>query len=335
MSADSSSSATLGDRPDLWELLSYLQRYRDSNPAVQSDNLLHNPDGRISQRPSPSTTADDNYGGPDRWYSLSQTGSITATQGTLGGANAAPFTHKIIQAQAAPQRMGRAQIVEFIDCGVLQRNPCTLSGILYSTQEVMIAILGWAGATNVVTGDVVLDWNSTDYTPGGFFISTVTVIAIISQPISLIEAVPFMLTGDVDLTVGNIVVLFWTKDLAAQNTELYFLAKLEKGTEATRFYAPDPTIELVRCQRYYQLRGEDKLTALGVAGPVGFSFTSHLPVQMRASPTVVAGVYTNNNITGTPTSVADTLRLIYSGTVTANNVQTIMGCTGTTLSADL
>lgn len=301
------------------------------NPEMRSDNLLHNPDGRVAQRGSPNTTADDTYGGPDRWYSLTQTGSISAATGSL-----ASYSHRITQTQAVAQRMGRAQIIEAIDCSVLQGKDVTCSGLFYidSGQDVMVAILDWEGTYDSVTSDVVNNWTSTDYSPGNFFISTVSVIAVKSFTGSIPNNVEFELSGSVPQTMQNIIVFIWTKSAEAQNANLYYLIKLEMGSESTLFVRPNYSLEMNKCRRYFQWRHEDMQSCYAQAGGGTFAFSRVLPVDMRISPTAVAGTYTNSNITGTPVITTGYGYIEYQASPTATG-STKVSCVGTTLSADL
>lgn len=299
---------------------------------VLSDNLLHNPDGRISQRASPSTTTDDTYGGPDRWYSLTQTASVSASKAALTGY---PSVHVVTQTQAVAQRMGRAQIIEWIDCAPVLDSDVILSGVAYTLtgSNMMVALLEWDGATDVVTSDVVNDWTSTDYTPGVFFISTVRLVSITEIIGNVAVPTRFAITGKFTNSMDNVIVFIWTKDAAAQSDGLYFRVKLEKGVEETEFISPDPTLELLRCMRYFQRRFVDVLATECATG--GFKFNADLAIQMRGNPTVVAGAFTNVNITGTPATTSDGKTLLYSGTPTVSNTHTQISCDGTTLSSDM
>src|SRR5581483_6064460 len=146
-------------------------------------NLLINPDGRIDQRHASLTsgdvaTADDSYGGPDRWYSLTETASINVR--TLqDGENGVPYCQRLTQTQASAQRMGRAQIIEAINCRHARGQSVTLSGRIRcsSSQAIRYAILEWTGTADSVTSDVVSNWASGSYTAGGFFLGSNLTVA--------------------------------------------------------------------------------------------------------------------------------------------------------------
>lgn len=69
--------------------------------------------------------------------------------------------------------------------------------------------------------------------------------------------------------------------------------KLEQGTVATPFVAPNPAEELIKCQRYYvKVLGE--LRAYTNAG-TSFGLTVNLPTKMRTKPTVnINNIYSYN-----------------------------------------
>lgn len=69
--------------------------------------------------------------------------------------------------------------------------------------------------------------------------------------------------------------------------------KLEQGTVATPFVAPNPTEELIKCQRYY-VKTLGELRAYTNAG-TSFGVTVNLPTKMRTKPTInINNIYSYN-----------------------------------------
>ena len=79
-------------------------------------------------------------------------------------------------------------------------------------------------------------------------------------------------------------------------------AKLEKGSNATRFIEPDPATELLKCQRYY-IRYHQiifipaTLFVANVSQSAGAytPLTRHLPIKMRVDPSAKYSSMTANN----------------------------------------
>lgn len=70
-------------------------------------------------------------------------------------------------------------------------------------------------------------------------------------------------------------------------------AKLEKGSIATPFVAPNPAEELIKCQRYY-VKTLGELRAYTNAG-TSFGVTVNLPTKMRTKPTInINNIYSYN-----------------------------------------
>lgn len=69
--------------------------------------------------------------------------------------------------------------------------------------------------------------------------------------------------------------------------------KLEQGTVATPFVAPNPAEELIKCQRYY-VKTVGELRAYTNAG-TSFGVTVNLPTKMRTKPTInINNIYSYN-----------------------------------------
>lgn len=281
-------------------------------------NRLINGGFRINQRLAAST-ADDTYC-VDRWYALTQTGAIAATQlfdPETGAANGVLLT----QSQAAAQRVGLAQIVESANCRDLRTVITTLAGRvqLSTTDDVCYAVLEHTGTGDAVTSDVVNSWTNTTYTAGQFFIAGVNVLAV--GQVSCTAATwrdLTALTATLGATAQNIIVFLWTKNAAAQNVTLGFnRLQWEQGATATKFEHTPFEVELARCQRYY--RRIDSTTALYHPFFVGHCTSSTnfrgsllLSPRMRASPSFSGSAASTFQVQSGAAAVAATVRNIGS-----------------------
>ncbi|KAB2914601.1 MAG: DUF2793 domain-containing protein [Hyphomicrobiaceae bacterium] len=273
-----------------------------SGGGTANPNLLANPDGRIDQRHggSAATTADDAYGGPDRWYSLTQTAAITVQRQT-NGEDGMPFYQRLTQAQATAQRMGRATILESADSRQVRGAQLTLSGRIRcsSGQAIRYAILEWTGTADAVTSDVVANWASSTYTAGNFFLGSNLTVAAVGTitPAANTWTDLTALTGTCGSSANNLIVMIWTEGTAAQNVTLDFRLKLEQGASATAYQQRHLAVEAALCERFYQ-KSYDADTAPGTAFTAGgdgpefqhasgtMGVTLMLAARMRAAPTV-------------------------------------------------
>lgn len=298
--------------------------------ALANPDLIINADGRIDQRSAgaAATTADDAYGGPDRWYSLTQTASIEV-QRKSDGEDGMPFFQRLTQTQAGAQRMGRGQIIESANCRHLRGQALTLSGRLRcsSSQAVRYAVLEWIGTADVVTSDVVNSWTNGSFTAGQFFNSTTLNVlgvgALTPSASTWTDLTALAVTAGSSMT--NLIVLIWTEGTAAQNVTLDFRLKLEAGRTATRHCPRGDGTELALCQRYYYRRQSrsnndpiNVFTAFSSTALWGVFFD--LPVQMRAVPTVAI-------------SSAGHLSTWSANALTSAAVTTIFGTSGSSDSA--
>lgn len=217
-------------------------------------NRLINGSFLVNQRLA-ATNADDTYC-LDRWYVLTETGTVAVTQLTdpeTGAANGIRLT----QSQASAQRMGLAQIVESANCRDLRSVITTLAGRvrLSTADSVRYAVLEWTGGTDAPTSDVVNTWTNASFTAGQFFIATTTNVLAVGQ-VTTAAATWRDLTA-LNATLGasakNIIVFVWTENAVAQNVTLD-LANIqwEPGATATKFELRPFAVELALCERYYE-----------------------------------------------------------------------------------
>ncbi len=260
-----------------------------SNAQISTDNWLINGGGDIWQRQTPGTDtsrADATYAA-DRWYVLTQSNPINVKR--IAGQHTVN-AHRLTQSNASSQRIGYAQWIESKSGNLgIYDSPAIYPNVALALQGkvkisnggvVRYAILGWSGAVDAPTRDVINTWTSTTYTPGNFFISTsIGVLAVGSiTPLSSVWT-PFRLdvTSDPTWAYSNYCVVIWTEAAAAQNVTMD-LAELSltpfnpNAIPTLRLWYRRPfQQELELCQRFYE-----KSTDVEVAPVDGAASDSNL-----------------------------------------------------------
>lgn len=292
-------------------------------------NRLINPRGAVYQR-AVAATADDAYFA-DRWYALTQTGTITPSVLT-DPEDGYPSGVRLTQSQASAQRFGFAQIIEGKNCKDMRGS----SGVLVprvrisNSQAIRYAILGWTGTEDTVTSDVVNDWTSGTYTAGNFFLAaSVSVIAVGSQtPSANTWTSLTALTAALGSTFNNIVAMIWTEGTAAQNVTLDFdYVQFEKGAIALPFETRTYEHERSLCLPYTtELSSGSAFTLVSgygyrVSTTIADTEIRLLPV-MRSTPTLNTGgaTFSSAGVTGNVWSVYNN---VAAGWVTAVGAVTL------------
>lgn len=280
--------------------------------ALRNKNLLINGCFRINQR-APATNADDTYA-HDRWYALTQTGTIAVTTRS-DAENGTPYMARLTQSQAVAQRMGYAQIIEGKNCRHLRGQKVSLKfrTALSSSDNIRFAILEWTGTEDTVTSDVVNSWTSGTYTASNFFLASNLTITSVTQKV--LTAATLADASVAGVTLGssftNLIVFVWTENAVAQNVTLDLgKVQLEPGPCATEFEARQITDELALAQRYYCITSSGFRCYTG-DGYVGTNFV--FPVTMRAVPTGSFVAQGNSNFTNVPASGGFLSTTVYSG----------------------
>jgi uncharacterized protein YbaA (DUF1428 family) len=256
-------------------------------------NLAHNGGAEVWQRgTSLSGLADVTYCA-DRWYVLTQTGTIAAAQaaGTLG----ARYALQLTQSQGSAQRMGVAQVVEASDAipyrGRTVRFQLTLKAS--ANISVRFAVVEWTGTADAVTKDVVNDWTSSTYTAGNFFTSTTTTVTAVSASQGATTSYQtFSVAGTVSASCNNLVVFVWTEATIAQN---FTLTVTEVGLydgNAAQLWLPRPlAVELAICQRFFLAYSAQPLgIAINVADLYSWGVLTWT-AEMRAAPALGTASY--------------------------------------------
>lgn len=269
------------------------------------NNILINGDGRITNAEWLTTpVADDTYAGPDRWYNLSQSAPVAASQ-LNDGPPGLVYHHRLTQSDVTAQRMGRATIIESSETWKYRGKNVVLSGKIRcsSSQAIRYAILNWAGTADVVTSDVVLDWTSTTYASNAFFINTTPFVVAVGSitPSANTWTDITAITGAVAATVNNLIVFIWTEGTIAQNATLDFMLKLEEGSAATTMLPPEMAHETLRCMRYaFTLTWTMEGYANGFGSRIG---AMAVFPTMRANPSRTRlSIQTSSNIRGGDTN---------------------------------
>jgi uncharacterized cupin superfamily protein len=270
-------------------------------------NRLINPNGQIWQRSNSSAAAitDVTYAF-DRWYGLTQSNGVTASQLT-NVENSTPYMMRLLQANASAQRFGIAQAIESPNCIDLRGQAVVLSARVRMSASTTLryAIIEWTGVADSVTKDFVLDWTNGTFTAGNFFTTTSTTITSTgSAALTANTLASISLTGTIGSSANNIAVIFWTDSTQAQNVTLDIgKAQLEVGSTATTLAVRSSQDELVHCQRYYNRRTPANSTNV-INIMAAFSTTQawgtayFFPVQMRVVPTVTISSITHLNLNG-------------------------------------
>lgn len=100
--------------------------------------------------------------------------------------------------------------------------------------------------------------------------------------------------------------------------------KLEKGSIATPFVAPNPTEELIKCQRYY-VKTVGELRAFSNAG-TSFGVTINLPTTMRTKPTINVNNIYSYNVSSVDTEIKNDNSAIFVYGTAKNQDSTVVYC---------
>lgn len=278
----------------------------NGGPLAGFYNRLMNGCMRLNLRGSTSV-ADDTYCF-DRWYVLSQTGSMTISQ-TTAIENGWPHAIKILQGNtdgSSNHRMGLAQIIEGVNCSDLRGKTVTFSARVRQTQAsgsaaatIRLTIIEWTGTADSVTSDFINDWTSGTYTAGNFFTSTSTTVSVSTgTSVAHNTATTLSVTATLGSSLTNVAVLITTDATNAQNNYLEIgKAQLEISSVASTFERRPLQTELKLCA-YYYTKSWSRGTAVGTTWTAGADgvvlqhatgslvTTLLLPDRMRATPTI-------------------------------------------------
>ena len=231
-------------------------------------NRLINGDFNVWQRGvGPASFADDEYCA-DRWYVLSETGNVTATQ--IAGSTRR-YRAQIVN-PGGSQRIGIVQIIEGANCQDLHGQDVTLSMRLQSNaaETMNYAILEWTGTEDAVTSDIVATWASTPT-----WVANVAVAGSIgSTALAAFTPTDVSVTATLGSSFTNLIVFVWTAAAVISNTQLLIeAAQLEEGPYATSFETRSVGAELAMCKRYFERFTTDAASE-PLPGSVGRAITA-------------------------------------------------------------
>lgn len=224
----------------------------------------------------------------DRWYVLTETGNVTINQIT-DPESGAPSAIRLIQPDASAKRMGLATIIESKDIRGY-RNMAMNLGMRVKPSfagNVRYAVIEHTGTADVVTSDVVNNWASASFIPGGFFVSGINILK------TGVVAPGAGLYGDLSdwsvlgASCNNVVLFVWTESAQAQNAYLELnRPQFEPGTIRTPQEWRHNELQL--CQRYCFKAPQSSSQEIGI-GPcqqnVYIKWYMQFPVTMRTTPT--------------------------------------------------
>lgn len=266
-------------------------------------NRLLNAAFAINQR-NASSAGDDAYGF-DRWYVLTQTGSVSLSALSHPEAGRATGV-RLTQPDVTAKRIGLAQIVESANIADLRTLAVAMAARVRcsASQAIRMAILEWTGTADAVTSDAVQDWTSSTYTPSNFFIAGVNVIACgASTPAASTWTDLTPLAGSFGASANNAIVMIWTEGVLAQSATLDIDQVQLEADSCTAFVTRPIGAELALCQRYFYRWGHENADAGTGFRMFGYGKASVFegqtirhPVTMRTVPALTkAGTWSVTN----------------------------------------
>ena len=197
-------------------------------------NLVTNADGSLQNGPA-GAVGDDAFGLHDRWYVLSQSGTVTPT--TLEGAETAtPYMIRLTNSHGSAQKFAYAQIVEARNARRFRGKYMTLSARVQNSVSaaVRVMLLAWTGTADTLTSDIVNDWSSTAYTNGNFFAADANLVPVaVDAPAAGTALRTVSVSGNIPVTANNILVLVFSNTALASGATIDFAAQLEEGGTPT------------------------------------------------------------------------------------------------------
>lgn len=236
-------------------------------PAV---NWLLNPDGEVAQG-LPASSSDGDYDF-DQWYTVTQTGSVAATQ-LSNPENGYRHGMRITQSQASAQRMGFCQIIEGKDAIKLRGKTVTFGGRyrISASTNIRLAVLEWTGTEDSPVKDQVNNWASSTYTTGNFFKSTTLTVAGVSSAVAMTAntAANASVSATISASATNIIVMAWTESTQAQNVTFdRWGQRLIEASSLIDYIRRSYAEELTACRRYFE-RSYDNGVATGSSTETG------------------------------------------------------------------
>lgn len=238
-----------------------------------------------------ASVADDAYF-LDRWYALTESGTLTPSQLT-DPESGAPFGLRLTQPDAAPKRMGFAQIIASDNIRQYASRAMHLAARLrLSTgSAIRYAVIEHTGTADVVTSDVVNNWASANFTAGNFFIAGLTILRTGTITPGAATWGEVSAWDALSAGVKNVIIPIWTENPVAQNTTLdCSRIQYEPGVVATphEWRLNEAQLCAPYCQASPSSTGADRLIFSGDITSGGhYTGWTRFQVRMRAVPAVV------------------------------------------------
>ena len=300
-----------------------------------SYNRVTNGDFSVSQRSISAVIADDTYGPCDRWYGLSESGNLSVSQGTLNPGPGQVYYYSVARDTIGGSvRIGAAHIIESKNILDMASTIATLSSrIRFSSGSIPLrcALLEWTGTADTVTSDVINNWSSSSYTPGGFFIAGVNVIALGSVTPASNTWADISASGTFGASLQNAIIVFWTENGIGGGSLHIGSVQLEQGSTKTPFKRVSYQQQLAECRRFYTPIGSgiggstNTTTAADMRGQFGVSMRiAPTLIALNSSPGLAVGGAASASIAGTWSSTRTTINgfevafVRTSGTWTSN-----------------
>jgi hypothetical protein len=257
--------------------------------GANHQGLLINPFGGIIQRGNGISVADGSYG-PDGWIGVSESGNLTSSV-VADVANGLPFVMRWLQPDVSSKRIGALSFIGSHESVALRDRLVSLAATIRSSaaRTVRYAIGEWTGTANSPTRDVVNNWASGSFTPGGFFVSSnfniLTTGSIALSALTDTKIDP--LYAHLGSSVTNLFVMFWTDTAVAQNGYIQIAADLAPGFARPLIRRRSLMEERLRCSEWFR--------SMTIALDTTNRHVTLSP-QMTKSPAIAANPSTNVTI---------------------------------------
>lgn len=259
-------------------------------------NLLVNSSFRFWQRGTSLTLADGAMG-PDGWFLLSESGSVSCIPGSgFYGQGVGKYA---IASVSSTQRIGFGQVLFSQDAYDLDNFWFQCEVTTNATRTIRAAVLYGGGTEDAQTRDMVNNWSSTTYTAGNFFHANWVPLAVASQSVEAGTPYRFSFPITVPGSHKNLGVLIWTETQLTSGNEFYIGEPILSDAGAPQIYRPPSySEELLACHRRFCKSFPIETTPANNAGFIGAfagqAVTSSLdpefywrfPTTMGKAPTV-------------------------------------------------
>ena len=289
--------------------------YQSKTLEKQGDRLI-NGGFSVDQRKLTSVSASAYH--LDRWYALTQSGSVTVAQQVDQEVGRA-FNLRLTQPDGTAKRIGTAQAIEARNIRDLRNSSVALQARVRcsSSQPIRYAVIEWTGTADAPSKNLVNNWTSTDFSMSGFFTSTTAKLVLCGKVTPTANTWTSLFeSGELTSLANNVTVFFWTEGTLAQNGTLDIgTVSLVPGIVPTAIATRPYGEELALCRRYlpaFNAGTGDYFADVGYCtstsgGTVGYSFD----VEPRVKPTSIAVTAVGNFSakTATITAVCNALTL--------------------------